>query len=290
MNQDHKFIDMHIHTNYSDGTFSPTEVVEYASKMELLAISITDHDCVSGIDEALSVAKKNNIEVIPGIELSCQVENSLQKMEMHILGYFIDYKSKKLQNILSTFKQTRYDRALTILDKLKEHNIVFKDKIFIQNAQNQSIGRLHFAKALVMEGFVGSVQEAFQRYLSYGKPAYVPKYYMCPIEAIELILSVGGLPVMAHPYYVYYNDKSVLRNLVDSGLVGIEVWHVKHADNLVKKFLELAKEFNLLITGGSDCHGPFKKDAPLIGRIKVPYYILDNLKMANKKQLNKLMI
>jgi predicted metal-dependent phosphoesterase TrpH len=290
MNQDHKFIDMHIHTNYSDGSFSPTEVVEYASKMELLAISITDHDCVSGIDEALSVAKKNNIEVIPGIELSCQVENSPQKMEMHILGYFIDYKSEKLQNILSTFKQTRYDRALTILDKLKEHNIVFKDKIFIQNAQNQSIGRLHFAKALVMEGFVGSVQEAFQRYLSYGKPAYVPKHCMCPIEAIELILSVGGLPVMAHPYYVHYNDKSVLRNLVDSGLVGIEVWHVKHTDNLVKKFLELAKEFNLLITGGSDCHGPFKKEAPLIGRIKVPYYILDNLKMANKKQLNKLMI
>ncbi|MDR2067139.1 MAG: PHP domain-containing protein [Endomicrobium sp.] len=290
MNQDHKFIDMHIHTNYSDGAFSPTEVIEYASKVELLAISITDHDCVSGIDEALSVAKKNNIEVIPGIELSCQVENCLQKMEMHILGYFIDYKSKKLQNILSTFKQTRYARALTILDKLKEHNIVFKDKIFIQNAQNQSIGRLHFAKALVMEGFVGSVQEAFQRYLSYDKPAYVPKHYMSPIEAIELILSVGGLPVMAHPYYMHYNDKDMLKNLVDNGLAGIEVWHVKHTDGLVKKLLALAREFNLIVTGGSDCHGPFKKDIPTMGRIKVPYYVLDELKVANQKQSNKLMI
>jgi hypothetical protein len=105
-------------------------------------------------------------------------------------------------------------------------------------------------------------------------------------------VGVGGLSIMAHPYYAHYNDKSLLRNLVDSGLGGIEVWRVKHTDSLVKKFLELAKEFNLLITGGggSDCHGPFEKDASLMGRIKVPYYILDNLKMANKKQLNKLMI
>jgi predicted metal-dependent phosphoesterase TrpH len=281
-------LDMHIHTNYSDGVFSPKEVVEYASKMKLLAISITDHDCVNGIDEALIVAKKNNIEVIPGIELSCQVEHNLQKSEMHILGYFIDYKSQKLQNILSIFKQARYDRALAILDKLKEHNIVLKDKTFIKNSQNQSIGRLHFAKALVMEGFVNSVQEAFQRYLSYDKPAYVPKHYMSAIEAIELILSLGGLPVMAHPYYMHYNNKSVLKNLVDNGLAGIEVWHVRHTDSLVKKFLELAKDFNLLVTGGSDCHGPFEKDIPTMGRIKVPYYILDELKVANQKQLNKL--
>ncbi|MDR2395702.1 MAG: PHP domain-containing protein [Endomicrobium sp.] len=288
MDQDNKFIDMHIHTNYSDGVFSPKEVVEYANKMNLLAISITDHDCVDGIDEALRAAKKCNIEVIPGIELSCQVETNLQKNEMHILGYFIDYKSQKLQNVLATFKQARYDRALTMLDKLKEHNIVLKDKSFIQNAQNQSIGRLHFAKALVMEGFVGSVQEAFQRYLSYDKPAYVPKHYMSAIEAIELILSVGGLPIMAHPFHMHYNDKAVLKDLVDNGLAGMEVWHVKHTDSLVKKFLELAKEFNLLVTGGSDCHGPFKKDIPIMGRIKVPYYVLDDLKVANQKRSNKL--
>ncbi|MDR1418023.1 MAG: PHP domain-containing protein [Endomicrobium sp.] len=282
MNQ--KFIDMHIHTNCSDGTFSPREVIEYASRVKLSAISITDHDSISGIDEALDIAEKNNIEVISGIELSCQVENDLQKNEMHILGYFIDYKSEKLQKILSIFRQSRYNRALKILTKLKENNIVLKDETFIKNIESQSIGRLHFAKALVKECFVNSTQEAFQKYLSYDKPAYVSKHYMSAEQAIDLILSVGGVSVMAHPYYMHYNDKNMFKKLVDRGLGGIEVWHIKHTDGLVKKFLELAKEFNLIVTGGSDCHGPFRKEAPLIGRIKVPYCVLNNLKIV--KRLN----
>jgi predicted metal-dependent phosphoesterase TrpH len=278
----HRFIDMHIHTNCSDGTFSPREVVEYASKVKLSAISITDHDCVSGIDEALDIAEKNNIEVISGIELSCQIENDFQKNEIHVLGYFIDYKSEKLQKVLSIFRQIRYDRALKILNKLKESNIALKDESFIKNIEGQSIGRLHFAKALVKECFVNSIQEAFQRYLSYGKPAYFPKHYMSARQAIDLILSVEGIPVMAHPYYMHYNDKSMFKKLIDKGLGGIEVWHVKHTDGLVKKFLELAKEFNLLVTGGSDCHGPFGREAPLMGKIKVPYCVLNNLKIAKR--------
>jgi predicted metal-dependent phosphoesterase TrpH len=166
--------------------------------------------------------RENNIEIIPGIEFSCQVENNLQKNEIHILGYFIDYKSEKLQNFLSIFKRARYNRALTILDKLKENNIVLKDKTFIKNIEGRSIGRLHFAKALVKEGFIDTIQEAFQRYLSYNKPAYVSKRYKSAGQIIDLILSVGGVPVMAHPYYImHYNEKTILRKLVDRGLGGI---------------------------------------------------------------------
>ncbi|MDR3257000.1 MAG: PHP domain-containing protein [Endomicrobium sp.] len=272
------YVDMHIHTNYSDGVFTPQEAVEYASKIQLATISITDHDSVDGIDEALEIALKTGIEVIPGIELSSEVILDSQKSEMHVLGYYIDYKSEKLKNALVVLKKARHQRAIKILEKLKKNGAELKSKDFVKNAENKSIGRLHFAKALFEEGLVGSIQEAFQRYLAYDKPAYVPKYSVSAKEAINLILSVGGVPVIAHPYYIYYNDKSVFESLVKDGLMGIEAWHIKHPESAVKRFLSLAEEFNLLVTGGSDCHGPYKEEPPVMGKVKVPYSVVESLK------------
>ncbi|MCL2390549.1 MAG: PHP domain-containing protein [Endomicrobia bacterium] len=274
-----KYVDLHIHTNYSDGAFSPAEIVEYAKKTNLAAISITDHDSVDGIDEALQAAQGSDIEIIPGIELSSSsTDSDGQITEMHILGYYIDYKSEKLNETLSVFRKTRLERAYEILKKLKENGVNLKDESFLKNVGKKSIGRLHFAKAMINESFAGSVQDAFQRYLAVNKPAYVPKYYMSAADAINLILSVGGIPVMAHPYYIHYTDKAMFKSLIDSGLKGIEAWHSKHPESAVRKFLALAEEFNLIATGGSDCHGTYKNEPPLIGRIKVPYSVVENLK------------
>jgi predicted metal-dependent phosphoesterase TrpH len=248
------YIDMHIHTSCSDGVFTPTEAVEYALKMKLSAISITDHDSIDGIDEAVNFALQKNIEIIPGIELSSEIESESGKSEMHILGYYIDYKSERLKNLLSIFKKARYDRALKILERLKENGIELKNSDFIKNISSKSIGRMHFAKALIEERFVGSVQEAFQRYLSKDKPAYVPKYSISAKDAIKLILDSGGVPVMAHPYYVHYTDIDLFKSLVDSGLMGIEAWHIKHSESVVRKILDI------------------------IGRVKVHYSVLESLK------------
>ena len=281
------FVDLHIHTNYSDGTFTPSEVVAYASKMKLAAISITDHDSVDGIDEALEAASKNGIEVVPGIELSSEIGDPL-KGEIHMLGYHIDYKSEELKETLEVFKKARFIRAKEILEKLKKNGIDIKDKSFIDEAENKAIGRLHFAKSLIEEGYVNNISEAFQKYLAFGKAAYVPKCAMSVSEAIKLIRKSGGVPVMAHPYYTHYNDKTMLQSLVTDGLMGIEAWHIKHPDSAVKKFLSLAEEFDLIATGGSDCHGPYKDEAPIIGTVKVPYSVVEKLDAA--RQINQFTI
>jgi predicted metal-dependent phosphoesterase TrpH len=276
------YIDMHIHTSCSDGVFTPTEAVEYALKMKLSAISITDHDSIDGIDEAVNFALPKNIEIIPGIELSSEIESESGKSEMHILGYYVDYKSERLKSLLSIFKKARHERAVKIFERLKENGIELKNSGFIKNISSKSIGRMHFAKALIEERFVGSVQEAFQRYLSKDKLAYVPKYSISAKDAIKLILDSGGVPVMAHPYYIHYTDIDLFKSLVDSGLKGIEAWHIKHSENVVRKFLDIAQEFNLIVTGGSDCHGPYKKENPVMGKVKVPYSVLINLKKAKE--------
>jgi predicted metal-dependent phosphoesterase TrpH len=275
------YVDMHIHTNYSDGVFTPSKAVEYAAKMKLSAISITDHDCVNGIDEALKAGAKTGVEVVPGIELSSEIILNSQKSEIHILGYYIDYKSEIFKETLSIFKKARYNRAIEILEKLKKCGVELKDDSFVKSSSDKVIGRLHFAKALFEQKFVDNIQEAFWRYLSKDMPAYVPKYYISTKDAIKLISNAGGVPVIAHPYCINYNnDRSIFETLVKYGLKGIEAWHIRHSKSASKRFLGLAKEFNLLVTGGSDCHGPYKGEMPIMGNVKVPYLALENLKKA----------
>ncbi|MDR2191795.1 MAG: PHP domain-containing protein [Endomicrobium sp.] len=276
------YVDLHIHTNYSDGVFTPSQAADYAAQMKLAAISITDHDSVDGIDEAVAAAKDKGVEVISGIELSCVTGEEL-KDEIHILGYFIDYKSQKFKNVLEEFKEARRQRARQIYEKLKAANVVLKNTDFFENAKGKSIGRMHFAKALVEEKFVGGIQEAFQRYLSRDKPAYAPKKNLTASDGIKLILENGGIPVMAHPYYTHYSDRNMKLSLIKDGLMGIEAWHSKHPESAVKKFLSMAQEYGLIATGGSDCHGPFKNERPIMGRVRVPYSVVENLAKAKEK-------
>lgn len=270
------FADLHVHTKYSDGTFSPGECVKYAQKIGLVTISITDHDTTDGIQEAIREGSKRGIEVLPGIELSVELKNSYDQ-EMHILGYFINWEDSTFQQKLKLFRKAREKRAYHIIDKLKGLGITLDERRLFEIAGIGVIGRLHFARALVESKVVARTQDAFIKYLGDGKPAYVPKFRLSPEEAIKMILKIGGIPVLAHPHFNKINF-NIVKSLVKSGLKGIEVWHTKHSTEDSKQFKKMTDKFGILATGGSDCHGPMAGVSAVMGQVKVPYSKVIELK------------
>ncbi len=276
---DKLFVDLHIHTNFSDGIFSPEEVVRYAQEVGLSAISITDHDITDGILPAVKEGIKRGIEVIPGVELSVESKNSSEG-EMHILGYFINWEDIQFQKQLKLFRDARKKRAIHILKKLYQVGVKLDEEKLFKIAGIGSVGRLHIARLLLEEGYVDNIKEAFQKYLGKNRPAYVPKFRLTPEDAIKMIKNIGGVSVLAHPFYGNYGDRNIIEELVRFGLKGIETWHSKHNEEVKKSFDNLAKEFNLIVTGGSDCHGPAGDEPSLIGTQNVPYEVLLNLKQA----------
>lgn len=273
---DKLYADLHVHTKYSDGTFSPAESVNYAKKSGLAAISITDHDTTDGIAEAIAEGLNTGVEVIPGVELSAEPKN-VNSQEMHILGYFMNWQNESFQQQLKIFKEAREKRAFQILEKLKNMGIALDEQKLLNIKKVSVIGRLHIAKMLIEQNVVSNTYQAFRKYLGYGKPAYVPKFRLAPNEAIKMILQVGGIPVLAHPHCNNV-DHDVVKSLVDSGLKGIEVWHTKHTPEETNKFRKMAIKFGLIMTGGSDCHGEVNNAAPIMGTVKVPYDVVSQLK------------
>jgi hypothetical protein len=241
--------------------------VEQAKDAGLAAISIADHDSVSGIEAALWAGKKHGVEVIPGVELSSEFEGR----ELHILGYFVDWRDRRFQKKLLAMQEARVDRAKTIIDRLRDLNINISYNTVIVIAGG-AIGRPHIAKALLDRGYVRTMQEAFEKYLIPGKPAYVEKYQMSPAEAIRMIRRVGGIPVLAHPYFA--NADEMLPELIEQGLLGIEVYHSRHGAAVVRRYEQLARKYDLLIAGGSDAHG---REVP-IGAVRIPYELVEKLK------------
>lgn len=272
------YIDLHVHTTYSDGSFSPKEVVQYCKNKGIVAVGITDHDTTDGIEEAIEEGKKQGIEVVPGVELSVEFKDSTES-EIHILGYYIDWHDKTLQQKLKIFRQVRQERAYKILAKLNSLGIKLEeDEVIKEFSSTQSIGRLHFARILFEKGIVSSVKEAFDLYLGYGMPAYVPKFRLQSQEAISLILQTGGIPILAHPYFGICVDTKSIKKLVNQGIKGIEVYHSKHHKNVTEELNNIADKYGLLITGGSDCHGAVDGSEPLLGSLKIPYILLESLK------------
>lgn len=266
--------DLHIHTTYSDGILSPSEVVGWAYKKNLTDISITDHDTIEGISEAIESSKEFNINVIPGIELSC-VE---QGEEVHILGYFIDYKSKKIKGFTNTLKKAREDRNKKIIEKLNEMDIDITVNDVKEISKEGNMGRPHIAKALIKKGLVDTIDGAFKIYLAKGRPAYVERYKVSVKEGIDLIHSLGGVVVVAHPGLI--NRTSVLNYVLKQDIDGIEAVHCKHDEEQKKYFLQLAKELNLIPTAGSDCHGYLDEGIPKLGEY---YTNLDVAKLLKEK-------
>lgn len=266
-----KKIDLHLHTFYSDGTFSPREVVEKAKKMGFYALSITDHDTVEGLPEALEWGARLKIEVVPGVEMSTDVG----KEEIHILGYYLDWREKMFQEKLEDFQKERRERNKKLLKRLEDLGMSLDSGKLKKMTFRGLISRLHIARLMVQEGYVASIGEAFERWLNPGRPAHVPKKEISPFEIIEVILKAKGIPVLAHPWLSRRDD--LIPEFVKRGLMGIEVYHPAHSLEVEEHYLKIANRYNLLVTGGSDCHGEAKKEI-LLGKVEVPEVILEKLK------------
>ena len=269
-------IELHTHTTYSDGILTPSQLVVRAAMAGVKALAITDHDTLNGWNEAIAAAKAYGIEIVPGVELST-VHNG---RSLHILGY---YPTKELiEAPLAQRLAGRKRRAQKMIDNLAAMGYPLKLE---SRADNMAMGRPHLANAMVKEGYVKSPQEAFTRFLGEEQPAYVHYEKFSIQEGISLILDSGGVPVWAHPY-LFRGGKveEVLPELLEAGLMGIEVFHPHHAKNKVNRLQELCRYYNLLITGGTDYHGTEinhpEKEKWQLNQFQLPLNLLEPIKQA----------
>jgi 3',5'-nucleoside bisphosphate phosphatase len=268
---DRRRADLHIHTLASDGADSVAEVLEESRRIGLAAISITDHDSVEAVAEAISLGPDFGLEVVPGIEISVELDGA----EMHLLGYFIDYEDRQFKARLAYLRDVRSRRADRMLEILEEMGFPLDMEALLPGQMTGSIGRLHIAQGLVRAGYVRTPAEAFVRYIGNGGPAYVPKLKLEVEEAMEMILRSGGSPVLAHPRQL--NRDELIPELVDRGLVGLEVYYPSHNRFTVNHYEELARHYGLLATGGSDSHGRNKENVR-IAAATVPYAVVGQLR------------
>lgn len=259
--------DLHIHSCFSDGVFSPKEIVKQAKDAGLEIISITDHDSVGGLAEAEEEAEKEKIGFIPALEFSC----AHREQDVHIIGYFIDYKNPLLEEHLRKFQAVRMKRLEEMVEKLESIGISINLSEVINKNRSSSVGRPHIAKILVEKGYASDIKDAFHRYLRAGAAAYVRKTKVSPINIIQLIYQVGGVSVWAHPPESRFN--SMLRLLVDNGLNGIEVYFPQCSPKVKKKLIAATEKNQLMVTGGSDWHG-------LEPEVKLGDFFVDTEKIA----------
>jgi predicted metal-dependent phosphoesterase TrpH len=265
------FADLHLHTSFSDGTYSPEELVSHAKRVGLAAIALTDHDTVEGCERAAKACAEAGIEFVPGTELTCELDGN----ELHILGYLFDTTDPRLLTSLAKFQLVRQDRIREMVARLNRISVPLKLESVLALANCRSPGRPHVARALVKEGICSNLDEAFERFLKKNRPAFVPKFKMSAAEAVDLIHQSGGVAVFAHPGLNHVDE--VIPNLVAAGLDGIECFHTKHSTATSEHYLGIADQHHLLVTGGSDCHGE-SKGKPLIGTVRLPIQHLEELK------------
>lgn len=269
--------DLHLHSSYSDGTDSPAELIDIALINNLDIIALTDHDTVAGLEETITIGRKKGIEVIPAIELS----TFQGKAEIHILGYFIDYGSKNLLNRIDEIFNSRITRAEDMVKKLNEIGIKITFDDVKSLAGDDYIGRPHIAMAIVKAGYIDKKEDAFtDDFIGNGGKAYVPKYQLSPCQAIELINEAGGVAVVAHPFFINKGkplSREVLQEFKGWGLAGIEVYHSKHNEKTSQYYMKLARELDLLVTGGSDYHG---KNSPGLemGDVRIDNELVERLR------------
>lgn len=274
-----EYIDLHVHSNASDGTYSPKEVVEYAESKGLYAFALTDHDTVDGIEEAIETARTKIVKVIPGIEISADFGGS----DLHILGLNVDYTSEGFVKIVDECRRSRDERNRKMIEKIREHGMPLTEEIMLERFGNASVTRAHFARYIMDEGYVSSKEEAFNRYLNPGKPCYVSRERISPEMAIRLILEAGGHPVLAHPLlYKMGHDRlySTINYLKTLGLQGIEGIYSLNTPSDDQKMEKIVREYGLFLTGGSDFHGSNKPAIDLgtgKGNLRISKELLKNI-------------
>jgi predicted metal-dependent phosphoesterase TrpH len=263
-------VDLHAHSTASDGELSPADLVQYARARGLAALALTDHDTVDGLDAAIDAARGTSLQIVPGVELSCDVPQT----EVHILGYFIDWHAPDFEAMLVKFRDGRYGRAEKMAKKLTALGAPISFERVKQIAGDASIGRPHVAQALVEAGHVATVSEAFDRYIGRTGPAYVERFRLTPEDAVALILRAGGVPVLAHPRDVTY----YIEPLVKAGLIGLEAQYGMYDDSTRADLVRWAKRYDLIVTGGSDFHG-LNQMAYLsnLGQVDVPFQVVEQL-------------
>ena len=280
-------VDVHVHSTASDGSFTPKELVDYAIEKGLTAFALTDHDSVAGLDEAISYAeelretREDVPEVIPGIEFSTEYEGK----DVHIVGLYIDYHSEEFQKHLGDFVHSRDVRNEKMCELLRQGTgMDITDTKLLEACPGSVITRAHYAKYMLQHGYVKSMAEAFERYIGDHCPYYIPREKVTPSQAIELILAVGGIPVLAHPtlYGMGHEQLNILvRRLKEAGLIALEALYSTYTPAEEREMRSLAIEHGLSLSGGSDFHGSNKPGLDLCtgyGKLYIPYEILTTLK------------
>jgi len=274
-------VDLHLHTIASDGIYTPTEIVRRAAEKGLEYISITDHDTINGVSEALAAAREcKNLTMIPGVEISTDYSNGL----VHVLGYFVDYKSRKLGQALKEMRRSRELRAQGMIDKLAKLGVHIDWSRVKRIAGDASVGRPHIAQAMLEKGYIDGISDAFHKYIGQGGPAYVERIKTTPEDAVRLILDSGGLPVLAHPLTIDDPEAMIIR-LKAAGLVGIEAYYGEFNRSQVNSLVKLAKKHNLIATGGSDYHGFGTEIETILGDAEVPPEVAGSLMELKGKPL-----
>ena len=273
-------IDLHTHSRISDGSESPATVVELAKAAGCSALALTDHDRFDGLAEARKRADELDIELVPGVEISCHWNIGT----MHMLVYFVDQRSTPLAGTLVEMQMAREDRNKKIIALMNSNGIDITYEELAEEGGGSGLGKPHFARLMVKRGIVSNLQEAFDKYLEKGKEYYVHKITNSPEEMIDLALASGGVPVLAHPYSVSADEKMVpeyIEKWVDAGLAGIEAYYGRYVPAQRRKLIDLAHSLGIIATGGSDFHGEYKPDLSVgVGRgdLLVPYEVLSAIK------------
>lgn len=273
-------VDLHVHSDKSDGSLTPSELVQYAIQKGLSALALTDHDTTDGIDEALEAAKGTSLEVIPGIEFSTEYEGR----DIHILGLYIDYHAPVFKAHIQSFVDSRIERNRKMCKKLQEAGIDITYEKLLAEFPGGVITRSHYARYLLSHGYISSLPEAFERYIGDRCACYVPREKVTPVQAVQLILQAGGVPILAHPVLYHMSDRkleALVASLKEAGLLGIEAVYCTYTAAEERRMRALAGKYDLLISGGSDFHGAAKPKLDLAtgyGRLFIPEELLINIK------------
>jgi hypothetical protein len=278
-------IDLHVHSTASDGTLTPAQILELAQAQHLRAIAITDHDTIDGSKEALQVGIPSSIHFLTGVELSAAPPSFLRRSgSFHILGYGLRLDDDELNHTLLVLQQARENRNPAIIESLGRLGFDMTLAEVVEMVGESQIGRPHIARLMLKKGYVHSIDEAFDRYLGTGKPAYVDKYRISCRRALDIIRSAGGIPILAHPYLLSVKEAAEMEKLVVSlkeiGLEGIEALYPEHPPQATAFYEELADRHHLLITGGTDFHGSLKPEIQLgigTGDFRVPFALYKRL-------------